>query len=68
ERYEQLRRAWKAFSQSAPAQQLSTQVSDAALKAGGTLREKAAAGVSKGTERIRPRSSNGQAIPGDVAP
>ena len=60
ERYEQLRNAWNALRQSEPAQQLSHQVSDSASKPGHELKEKAAAGVSRGTEKLKSRSGNGQ--------
>jgi hypothetical protein len=58
ERYEQIGNAYRAFRQSQPAQQLSAQVSDSAAKAGHTIREKAAAGVARGTDKLR-RNSNG---------
>ena len=60
ERYEQLRNAWNALRKSPPAEQLSHQVSDSASKAGQALKEKAAAGVSKGTEKLKGRAGNGQ--------
>jgi hypothetical protein len=55
ERYEQIRRGWAALRYSEPAQQLGTEVKTTASKAGHRLEERASAGMSKITGRIKGR-------------
>jgi hypothetical protein len=53
ERYEQLRGLWGSVSGSAPAQQLSAEVREAAHRASERIEHKAAEGVARVTELVR---------------
>lgn len=53
ERYEQLRGMWGSVSGSAPAQQITSEVREAAHRAGERIEHKAAEGVSRVTELVR---------------
>lgn len=53
ERYEQIQQLYRQVSGSQPAQQLGSEVREAATKAGQTLEQKAAQSVSRVTDRAR---------------
>jgi hypothetical protein len=61
ERYEQLQQVYRQVSGSQPAQQLGSEVRQAATKAGQTIEQKAAESVSKVTDMTR--RGDGDAAP-----
>jgi hypothetical protein len=57
QRYEQIRRAFKALCRSKPAQEIRAEVRGVTSRAGQRIETKAAQGVAKVTDRLRGRNS-----------